>query len=882
MGEIQMSKISSIAATVTFSLVMSLFVLPANAGRRAKIPGIIPAIGGALIYKAIQDSQKKQRQRIRQNRRHSNERPVAYRPSRGRAPRSASTRRAVQERLSDFGFYDGDIDGKFGRGTRRAIARYQRSIGARPTGRLTANQVELLLPGRDAASTKLGSRKEKSAARSGQSGVVQFTAGASGSNSRQHRTGAPIGANDFAGIPENVVKNARAIQNALPNLRIHKGAIVVAESVDTAILPEQQVSQSDFADYLVLLAKPSRIKEIETAALYGNLMLGNKSRYFKMTREEVWNYIRQNIWSRRLNQKSFNRVDGIRGEDEFEKQDNLDAFIKAHANKILARRPKFPFDILDIRPVQLKDYDSDARAYSWKIRGSNSLLRLPGPSKARIEGSLPFKWPENWKLPLQQAKALVQRRYKRLIKKSGSYAVKSLVLSRAKRLIIATRVRARGIRWDGRKAILDVAAVSLAVYSDVSLRKKLADIPLPEDAILAEPKNAVLAQSAGSKNVVRSKIRSDKVEVRSGGPTPFTKSGKPERSAPGIAVPSGKKYNFERAMNSILPGLRFYNGAVVDNRTGHNADVSPANQIALNDFADYLVLVAQPDRIRNTKTAAWYGNLMTGKKSRFFNISTVREFGLGGWKSFRRADGIRGDDEFEKQENIASFIKLHADRILDRRPKLPFDIIHLYSVDLKKYDRAAGGFPLKIDGGRFSSSMKPKQTALEEPVPFRAPRLWKLPRQRAKIVLRAHKQEIKRRGRGEPRRLILGSRVRVRGIRWEGYTATLDVAAVSLALYSDATLKKKLADLPLPKDAIRAEPKIDTRKVKPGSIFGSGGASSFSRTTPLEIAAPASKNCITGTQTRNKEERQRGAPQTHTGLQSARPRNSLGRIYRNP
>ncbi|MGF6226851.1 peptidoglycan hydrolase-like protein with peptidoglycan-binding domain [Inquilinus ginsengisoli] len=58
---------------------------------------------------------------------------------------TTAQRRKVQERLTALGHYRSPVDGRFGDGTRRAIALYQRAGGAAATGRLTQAQADALL-----------------------------------------------------------------------------------------------------------------------------------------------------------------------------------------------------------------------------------------------------------------------------------------------------------------------------------------------------------------------------------------------------------------------------------------------------------------------------------------------------------------------------------------------------------------------------------------------------------------------------------------------------------------------------------------------------------------------------------------------------------------
>jgi hypothetical protein len=58
---------------------------------------------------------------------------------------TTAQRRKVQERLTALGHYRSPVDGRFGDGTRRAIALYQRAGGGAATGRLTQAQADALL-----------------------------------------------------------------------------------------------------------------------------------------------------------------------------------------------------------------------------------------------------------------------------------------------------------------------------------------------------------------------------------------------------------------------------------------------------------------------------------------------------------------------------------------------------------------------------------------------------------------------------------------------------------------------------------------------------------------------------------------------------------------
>ena len=58
---------------------------------------------------------------------------------------SAADRRQIQEALRRLDYYRGRADGVFRSRTRAAIRRFQQLIGAATTGRLTADQANLLV-----------------------------------------------------------------------------------------------------------------------------------------------------------------------------------------------------------------------------------------------------------------------------------------------------------------------------------------------------------------------------------------------------------------------------------------------------------------------------------------------------------------------------------------------------------------------------------------------------------------------------------------------------------------------------------------------------------------------------------------------------------------
>ena len=72
------------------------------------------------------------------------------------SPCQKSTRKAAQDALVWLGFYNGVVDGDFGRGTRNAILAYQASVKAPQDGALSALEVQALLASAQKARDAVG------------------------------------------------------------------------------------------------------------------------------------------------------------------------------------------------------------------------------------------------------------------------------------------------------------------------------------------------------------------------------------------------------------------------------------------------------------------------------------------------------------------------------------------------------------------------------------------------------------------------------------------------------------------------------------------------------------------------------------------------------
>lgn len=110
---------------------LSLASTPARAGGEGVAAGIIGFAAGAIVGSQLNKNQKRTTRTYRQ-----------------RAPRRTSEQRqywmSIQDALNKAGYPAGPVDGAPGRKTRAAIRNFQLSIPAEPTGKLTAEQTQLL------------------------------------------------------------------------------------------------------------------------------------------------------------------------------------------------------------------------------------------------------------------------------------------------------------------------------------------------------------------------------------------------------------------------------------------------------------------------------------------------------------------------------------------------------------------------------------------------------------------------------------------------------------------------------------------------------------------------------------------------------------------
>lgn len=259
---------------------------------------------------------------------------------------SPAERAAVQSALNRLGIDVGSPDGQFGPKTRAGIATFQSDHGFEPTGRLTPEQVDVLLA---AAEDPAGDE-------SGVAGVAPATA-----------TGE---------------------QNAI-GLSLRNGEILAAS---TAIsIGDDYVEGLDRLMLLLLLkTSPELLDDRNRTETFARVLPRSVlEQYMQIGRSGI-------------------RFASWRGDSEFEREDMRRRFLAEQRDAILALRPDLPLTIVDIRSLSTSEYDFDrqvlpvevSRYLPWPQDGGygfnaevpvslpDELVLAPEVARAIVEGTV--------------------------------------------------------------------------------------------------------------------------------------------------------------------------------------------------------------------------------------------------------------------------------------------------------------------------------------------------------------------------------------------------------------------------------------------------------------------------------------------------------------
>ncbi len=337
-------------------------------------------------------------------------------------------RAAIQQQLAALGFYSGPYDGVLGKGSREAIARYQQSIGAKPTGQLTKSQVQTLLATAEGRPTP-----------------------ATGDT-------APEGATAAAEPPAGVGPAGGSAPD-IPGLVVRNGAIMLAPASTmnpwaNLVSPDPELLELA----LILKANPTLLDDPDATIAFVRLVgEDERARFALQTYGNDYAFI---------------------GKNQFEVEDARLGFIDAYRRKMELMAPSLPLLINDIRGIQFGDYDAATGALEIEISNPNggpwSL-----PRRLAFEAPMPFSPPRQWMLPRAEARRIIEAA---AAADGDSHQLMSGHVSHPAATAVL-RYAIRDVRPIKLGAALDLVAIGIDVYAGLTLDTKIGSIPLPPDAV---------------------------------------------------------------------------------------------------------------------------------------------------------------------------------------------------------------------------------------------------------------------------------------------------------------------------------------------------------------------------------------------------------------
>ena len=250
---------------------------------------------------------------------------------------------------------------------------------------------------------------------------------------------------------------------------------------------------------------------------------------------------------------------------------------------------------------------------SWTEAGRRQGLELETP--------ISFFWPDVWGISEVEARRVLSRN-----RQAEKQRWKGRRKTDGHNVILATRYRITrvekgniGVVRNKPGVISKYAAVSMKFYADETLTTFLGDLAIPEEA--------------------------------------------PRTTSPQQTTDQSGKSTSE-TVKTVQASFRMHEGAIVLEKPGYGEDIAPL--FHREDLTRFLLLIADPTLIKDAKHAAEFGDLMSKGKHHYFNLQKMqsgrRTKPVLRVKSRYRA--VRGGNDFERRENLESFIKKEADRIL--------------------------------------------------------------------------------------------------------------------------------------------------------------------------------------------------------------------------
>lgn len=189
-----------------------------------------------------------------------------------------------------------------------------------------------------------------------------------------------------------------------------------------------------------------------------------------------------------------------KGSNQFVIEDSRRAFVERYRATLLAAAQNLPSRFMDLRYLEVGAYDPSSQMLDISVFDMNGAAGLPWNFYSQgvtLDAPLPLRIPSSWKLPANEARRIVE------LSDAKADAYKNSTVhpaGAAAGLILALTYELQGTRKSEHGVSLDLAAVAIEVFEDATLTTKIADLPIPADAIRAS--NAEELSTANPSEVV--------------------------------------------------------------------------------------------------------------------------------------------------------------------------------------------------------------------------------------------------------------------------------------------------------------------------------------------------------------------------------------------
>ncbi len=404
--------------------------------------------------------------------------------------------------------------------------------------KMDRNQAAALLEQDKSAILNIGVSVELKHNRKANSARTHFTATKLSINATDELTGETVykidlSAPDDNDLPNYVIPRSAPEGSGLPdNLPFHDGAIVLYPSNIVNRLgttAHAQLALRQLQQKLLLQQNPGLAQDSNTVMYFADLAGSGAGEYLARTSlRELHKKSHTIKWVDvpGFDSKAPQVTTGWQPtEDVFDAERKKQAFVQDFSDKLAGAPITYPLDFVILSEVNIGTYDVNQRGFPLQIYGNDFSPTLGNQiHNLRVAGSYqeldvsknlsfirPFKrLPKLWEVPFEEAEAIQdglkvtyggifegksQESIDKMLQKNP--AMKSMLnSSRNTSATLAVHFRVTGSRYENNKnrgtplgnLQMDTELVSLKLYSDRRLTQEIAQLPPPQNAIVAKAK----------------------------------------------------------------------------------------------------------------------------------------------------------------------------------------------------------------------------------------------------------------------------------------------------------------------------------------------------------------------------------------------------------